>query len=116
MQKKLLFSIGYCPSHKYYYFILPPCTKKSPSLHKFCNMTAFLPKKAVVQQCANGATTHSPNSSISSKTAVMVSGSEQASPGYLHHNVGSKDTQTQLQTAGWVSVPCWAEADVEALK
>lgn len=45
MQTKLLFSMGHCPSHKYYYFVLPPCTKKSPSPHKFCNMTVFLPKK-----------------------------------------------------------------------
>lgn len=45
MQTKLLFSMGHCPSHKYYYFILPPCTKKSPSPHRLCNMTVFLPKK-----------------------------------------------------------------------
>lgn len=44
METKLLISMGHCLSYKYYYFILPPCTKKSLSPHKFCNMSVFLPK------------------------------------------------------------------------
>lgn len=81
----------------------------SPSLHqKISQPTQILQydsvpsKKEVVQQCANGATTHSPNSSISSKTAIVVSGPEQASPGYLHHAAGSKDTQSCRKQGGSV--------------
>lgn len=83
----------------------------SPSLHqKISQPTQILQyecvpsKNEVVQQCGNGATTHSPNSSISSKKAIVVSGSEQASPGCLHHDVGSKDTQSCRKQSGSVFI------------